>query len=106
MGKLWPPTCDDFSARFWAAVASVVVNGAAGLLVYGHAVTEPFFFLFFAPGLYAFMLVTHQDLEGARFSWLGFIAGGAANFAFYYLVAWLLIRSFRHATNWWPERRA
>ena len=106
MTKLWPPTYDDFSIRFWAAAVSAAINLVAGLLVYFHAVAEPFFLLFFAPGLIVFMLVTRQDFEGANFGWFGLSAGIVVNFVFYYLVAWVLIRSFRPATNWWPAKRS
>jgi hypothetical protein len=54
------------------------------------------------------MLVTHQDFEVAKFSWVALIAAAVANYGFYYLVTWLMIRFFRpgKATPWWPEKRS
>jgi hypothetical protein len=103
--KLWPPTYDDFSIRFWAAAASGTINFAIAILLYFRLAL--FIILWtMAPAILTFMFVSRQDFEGASFSWSGLIAGIAANFVFYYLVAWLFIRAFRPATNWWPEKRA
>ena len=106
MRQLWPPYHDDFSTRVWAASVSLLVHIVFAVLFCLRAFPYPMLILC-APGAVTFMMVTHQGIEEASFSWLGVIAATAVNIAFYYFVIWWLIRFLRPRDNsgWWPEKR-
>jgi hypothetical protein len=108
MWKVWPPYRDAFSISSWAASMSLSVNLVLGGLIALRFLPIYEVYLLCFPGFLSYMLVTHQDFEVAKFSWVALIVAAVANYGFYYLVTWLMIRFFRpgKATPWWPEKRS
>lgn len=107
MRKLWPPTYDDVSVRFWAAAVSVSANLALVSVLYLHLVCLEILFLY-GPALFSYTLVSalvNRGIESDSVSWLGLIAATLVNLGFYYFVSWWLISAFRPARSWWPEKR-
>jgi len=100
MRKLWPPTFDKFSRRFWACFGSVGLNIFFVLVLrFGSPDVATWFF---APGLVPILITT-----GGWFVSLtvfGNVILLLTNLVFYYFAVSWAIAVFKPATNWWPAK--
>jgi apolipoprotein N-acyltransferase len=103
MRKLWPPYYDDFTLRVWAAVTSVVVSSVLWALAFSKP--DSVMYCLMVPGAFAEMIVARRGVEEG-ITLPGLIAWMVTNAAFYYFIAWWLIRAFQPVKVWWPTKRS
>jgi hypothetical protein len=74
------------------------------LWAFALAKSEIAFFALLFPGMFPAMIVCRCDVEDL--TWPGILTLVLTELLFYYFIAWCLIRAFRPAASWWPEKRA
>jgi hypothetical protein len=99
MRKLWPPTFDRFTTRFWACLCSVILNILFALALF---VAPDVGWWFFLPGLLPILMLTGGWFVSLAF--LGNVFVLIVNLGFYYFLTWWIIAACRRPTNWWPAK--